>query len=475
MSKKLRLKRRDFLATTAAAISAPYFVPASALALQGRVGPNDRVIVGHIGFGGRAKGLYRELGSLRDEGQAASVAVCDIDEKRLEDGAKNVAPGAFPYRDYRYILDRKDIDAVVIGTPDHWHGVQFVHSAEAASTSTARSRPAARSRKARPWWPPPRRPAIATQIGSQGRSQPEAYLMHRYLKNVLGKVSHVECFHYPSPEDTVSTVRTATRRPNWIGTCGSGPLRWRPYNKRYLHGSVPLDDGVGRRPDPRPRRARDELRHVVDGRRTAQARSPSRPPAPRPSKGLWDAAVLMNVKYTFKNPDWVLTWTQMPMDEVKRQVPGRGADRGRGKAVQQDLAGPATAPSTTAKRGPACTGAATAAPGPNARCATGTRPRASRTSTRAPATWRTGSKASGPARRRIMNIDAGAGVANLCVLGNLVLHAGTTADLGSGQTGNRRRRTGPSDDEPPAAPSLSPVGVSNDSRSPLSQDTSSLG
>ncbi|MDP1465957.1 hypothetical protein, partial [Klebsiella pneumoniae] len=40
-----------------------------------------------------------------------------------------------------------------------------------------------------------------------------------------------------------------------------------------------------------------------------------------PTEGLWDSAVLMNVTYTFKNPDWVMTWTQMPMEEVSRRYP----------------------------------------------------------------------------------------------------------------------------------------------------------
>ena len=54
-----------------------------------------------------------------------------MDEKKLEAASKAIGPQADVYRDYRYVLQRKDIDAVVIATPDHWHGVQFVHSAEA--------------------------------------------------------------------------------------------------------------------------------------------------------------------------------------------------------------------------------------------------------------------------------------------------------------------------------------------------------
>ena len=123
MTKKLKWKRRDFLATSAAAVGAPYLIPEGVLASNGQAGANDRVRVGHIGFGGRSGGLYRELGSLRAKGESVSVAVCDVDEVRLENASKVVGPQADVYRDYRYILQRKDIDAVVIGTPDHGHGV----------------------------------------------------------------------------------------------------------------------------------------------------------------------------------------------------------------------------------------------------------------------------------------------------------------------------------------------------------------
>jgi predicted dehydrogenase len=69
-----------------------------------------------------------------NKGELNVAAVCDVDEKRLEKAAQIVGPKAaldnFLYRDYRYILQRKDIDAVIIATPDHWHGVQFVQAAE---------------------------------------------------------------------------------------------------------------------------------------------------------------------------------------------------------------------------------------------------------------------------------------------------------------------------------------------------------
>jgi len=319
MSERHKLRRRDFLATTSAAMSAPYLLPSGVLAAPGRKGANERINVGHIGMGGRARGLYREMGGLRAEGECQSVAVCDIDERRLAQAAKEV-PGSAVYRDYRYILQRKDIDAVVIGTPDHWHGVHFVHAAECGKHIYCEKPACCTIEESKAMVAAAKKAGIASQIGSQGRSQPEAYMMHRYLANgVIGKVSHVECFHYPSREDKSATPDSEPPAElDW--DLWLGPLRWRPFNARHLHGVFRwlLESGGGQ--------IRDRGAHVMScamywmgadgtGPVTVEATGTS------PTQGLWDSAVLMNVTYTFKNPDWVMTWTQMSNDEIKRRFP----------------------------------------------------------------------------------------------------------------------------------------------------------
>ena len=66
--------------------------------------------------------------ALMKQGQTNVAAVCDVDEKRLAAAHKKAGEKSTAYRDYRYVLERKDLDAVVIGTPDHWHAVQTVHA-----------------------------------------------------------------------------------------------------------------------------------------------------------------------------------------------------------------------------------------------------------------------------------------------------------------------------------------------------------
>lgn len=320
MSPAPTIRRREFLTASAALISAPYFIPASARGEAARKGANEKILVGHIGMGGRATGLWGELGPLRDQGACQSVAVCDVDRKRLAAAVAKVGPQATPYLDYRSILDRRDIDAVVIGTPDHWHGVQFVHSAMAGKHIYCEKPACCTLEESRAMIEAARKAGIASQIGSQGRSQPEAYLMHRYLASgAIGKVSHVECFHYPSPVDTSHTPDgTAPEELDW--DLWLGPLPWREYNAKWHHGVFRwmLESGGGQ--------IRDRGAHVMscakwwlgaDGQHPVRIEATGTPP----EEGLWDSAVLMQVKYIFENPDWVLTWTQMPNEEIQRRFP----------------------------------------------------------------------------------------------------------------------------------------------------------
>jgi len=104
--------RRTFLAAT------PALVLGTRLAASGAQGANDRVRIGVIGTGGRARGLMTLLKKLPGNDM---VAVCDVYEPRLLQAAEIAGTTATKIVDYRRILDDREIDAVVIGTPDHWH------------------------------------------------------------------------------------------------------------------------------------------------------------------------------------------------------------------------------------------------------------------------------------------------------------------------------------------------------------------
>jgi predicted dehydrogenase len=262
------------------------------------------------------------------------AAVCDVDRKRMAAAAKAVGEGVGgkvdAYSDYRYVLQRKDIDAVVMATPDHWHGVGMVHAADSGKHVYVEKPACCTIEEGKAMVAAAQRNKISVQVGSQGRSQPEAYLAHRYLVNgVIGKVSHVECWHYASPGDD-SPVADCDPPAELDWDLWLGPMRWRPFNPRYLHGVFRwlLESGGGQ--------IRDRGAHVMSCAlwwMGADAQGPVSIEATgtRPTKGLWDSAIDMNVKYTFTNPDWVMTWNQpgkaVPAEERTGQEPGGKIER----------------------------------------------------------------------------------------------------------------------------------------------------
>ncbi|MBL8066656.1 MAG: Gfo/Idh/MocA family oxidoreductase, partial [Chthonomonadaceae bacterium] len=98
--------------------------------------PNDKLVMGLIGCGGMGAANMRSLMEFDD---VEFAAVCDVDTSRMSGDIETVQKkyGRAPsvYSDYRRMLDRKDIDAVIIGTPDHWHALNFVHACQAGKDS----------------------------------------------------------------------------------------------------------------------------------------------------------------------------------------------------------------------------------------------------------------------------------------------------------------------------------------------------
>jgi len=116
MSETRRIDRREFLKGSAVAAAGAAVL---GMAAPSALGANERVNVATIGCGGMGHAHIGTLVGLRDKGLVNIVAVCDVWDKRL-DSAVSLTRG-MRYRDYRYVLDRKDVDVVTIATPDHWH------------------------------------------------------------------------------------------------------------------------------------------------------------------------------------------------------------------------------------------------------------------------------------------------------------------------------------------------------------------
>lgn len=126
--------RRKFIKSTAAIVAVPYVLPSSVLGKEGAVAPSEKITVGCIGMGGH--GIGRNLKMYLGQADAQVVAVCDVDGGRLKHAEKMVndkygGKGCGSCKDFRKIIERKDIDAVMISTPDHWHTLMSVMAAKA--------------------------------------------------------------------------------------------------------------------------------------------------------------------------------------------------------------------------------------------------------------------------------------------------------------------------------------------------------
>ncbi len=127
--KNVRHSRRDALKSgcaVTAGLAVPAFIRSTALGDANTPPPSDRVTLGHIGVGGRGSFLLQATQKGRG---IQSVAVADCYEDRREAAAAAIAGTA--YADFRRILDRKDIDGVIVATPDHWHVPIAVMAAQA--------------------------------------------------------------------------------------------------------------------------------------------------------------------------------------------------------------------------------------------------------------------------------------------------------------------------------------------------------
>ena len=112
--------------------------PKSRVVASGRaIGANDRILVGHIGLGGMGTAHVNDLKKMGTDWNVQSIALADVYTPRLE-RSKQIVLGENPEattvqgeKDYRRLIENKDIDAIIVATPEHWHGQIAVHALEA--------------------------------------------------------------------------------------------------------------------------------------------------------------------------------------------------------------------------------------------------------------------------------------------------------------------------------------------------------
>ena len=240
MANRSGTNRRQFikhaLGTAVAAAAFPHIVPASALGAAGAA-PSERITLGFIGTGKQSQHL---MNSFLNAPGTHVVAGCDVDRLKLERSKKIVEDyyarkggGAYKgcaiYGDFRELLARDDIDAVVIATPDHWHAVTVIQSAQAGKDIYCEKPLSQTIAEARAMVNAVRRYGRVFQTGSMQRSDWHFRLgCELVLNGYIGQLKHVTVGVGGPPEDNPLPAEPVPDYLDW--DTWLGPALWRPYN-----------------------------------------------------------------------------------------------------------------------------------------------------------------------------------------------------------------------------------------------------
>jgi Oxidoreductase family, NAD-binding Rossmann fold/Oxidoreductase family, C-terminal alpha/beta domain len=245
MSKTGRqLHRRRFLKTAisaGAAVIAPQIIPSSALGRDGAVAPSERIVVGGIGIGNR--GTY-DLGCFLEQQDVQFAAVCDIKAARRT-AVKNIVDQKYGnqdcdmYRDFRELLDRNDIDAVLIATGPNWHATAAIHAAKAGKDMYCEKPCTKNIEQSWTLADTMRRTGRVFQAGTQRRNLPHfAFACELARTGKLGKLKRV--YAHPKGMTTMTSgwLPAETEPPKDVVDWDMylGPAAWRPFNQKLLDG-----------------------------------------------------------------------------------------------------------------------------------------------------------------------------------------------------------------------------------------------
>jgi len=235
------MNRRRFLSAAGVVLAAPAIIPADAIGAEGRPAPSGRITMGVLGWGMMGPGNTQAFLAQKD---CQVVAACDLDQPRLEQAVNTINShygnkDCRAYHDYRELMARDDIDAVMLALPDHWHALTAVEAARCKKDIYG-EKPLARTiaeqqaivkavhQHGRIW-----------QTGSWQRSVENFHKACEIVRNgLIGKVKHVEVGLPSGHTDFAGTgkKRDVTKPPPgldyefWIG-----PARMMPYIECRVH------------------------------------------------------------------------------------------------------------------------------------------------------------------------------------------------------------------------------------------------
>ena len=208
--------RRTFLRRSAAAsvvVAAPMFIPSHVLGKPGQPGANDRIGLGYIGVGRQGSGL------IAGHGDNAVIAIADVNLPRARQRAEKY--GAEAYQDYRKLLERKDIDAIVTATNDHWRALVCIHAAQAGKDVYAEKPMTLTIAEGRKVVEAVRKYQRVFQTGSQQRSiQTNIIGCAMVRAGRAGKIKKVIAKNYPSPWPCHLPAQPVPDGIDWEMWCG---------------------------------------------------------------------------------------------------------------------------------------------------------------------------------------------------------------------------------------------------------------
>jgi len=245
--------RRDFLTTAGKTLAAtsvisgfPSIVPSSVL---GAFAPSNRINIGAIGNGRISRG--HDLPGLWKYDAARIMAVCDLDSRRVED-AKTLVNGYYAkksgkpydgvttYGNYRELLANRDVDAVVISTPDHWHAIIAIHAVQAGKDVYLQKPASLTIAEGRALSDAVHRSGRIFQIGSQQRSSPQFRYAAELVRN--GRIGQLRTVQVGLPGDPAGEVEPTMPVPKnlnydmWLGSTAVVP-----YTEKRVHPQTGYD------------------------------------------------------------------------------------------------------------------------------------------------------------------------------------------------------------------------------------------
>lgn len=231
----LAFTRREFLGTGALALAAtafPTIIPSSALGKDGAVAPSNRISVGVIGCGPQGCGDMRNF---LNQDDCQVVAVCDVKPDRLAVAKKMVDEhyknqDCKVYTDFREVIGRKDIDACLIATPDHWHVVASLMAVNAGKDIYTEKPLGVTLEEGQVLRAAVHRRKRVFQFGTQQRSQRNFRFAAELARNErIGKLKHINVWSYGSaPGGSLVPVPPpdGMNYDLWLG-----PAAFRPYTE----------------------------------------------------------------------------------------------------------------------------------------------------------------------------------------------------------------------------------------------------